>query len=161
LQTHLDLVRALFLAAYLADEPFPQVLSHALERCYRDCGWDPVISAPRRAGRSPPLPPAGRPPADGARDRRRHRLQQGDLRQRPWLHRRAHQLVDPRWSQHARTRQGRLGPTRWDKGNVRATSPSSECPRLAPRATLALRQARQSTTTSAHSRVTLSEPPWV
>ncbi len=33
LQTHIDLVRALFLAAFEAQEPFPQVLSYALTRC--------------------------------------------------------------------------------------------------------------------------------
>lgn len=40
LQTHIDLVRALFLAAFEAEEPFPQVLSHALTRCYTELGWD-------------------------------------------------------------------------------------------------------------------------
>ncbi|MEU7146106.1 ATP-binding protein [Nocardia sp. NPDC046473] len=43
LQTHIDLVRALFLAAFDAVEPFPQVLAHALTRCYTDLGWDTVI----------------------------------------------------------------------------------------------------------------------
>ena len=46
LQTHLDLVRALFLAAFEADEPFPQVLAAALERAYREQGWDLTLSAP-------------------------------------------------------------------------------------------------------------------
>jgi Helicase HerA-like C-terminal len=41
-QAHIDMVRALFLAAFDADEPFPQILSQALERVYRDCGWDVV-----------------------------------------------------------------------------------------------------------------------
>ncbi len=40
LQTHVDLVRALFLAAFEADEPFPQVLSAALTRCYTNLGWE-------------------------------------------------------------------------------------------------------------------------
>lgn len=44
LQTHLDLVRALFLAAFEANEPFPQVLSQALTRCYTSYGWDLALS---------------------------------------------------------------------------------------------------------------------
>jgi hypothetical protein len=40
LQTHADLLRALFLAAFQADEPFPQVLTAALSRCYEQAGWD-------------------------------------------------------------------------------------------------------------------------
>ena len=46
LQTHADLVRALFLAAFEADEPFPQVLSTALTRCYEELGWDLTVSEP-------------------------------------------------------------------------------------------------------------------
>jgi hypothetical protein len=46
LQSHADLVRALFLAAFDADEPFPQVLSYALTRCYESCGWDLALSRP-------------------------------------------------------------------------------------------------------------------
>jgi hypothetical protein len=42
LQSHADLVRALFLAAFEANEPFPQVLSHALTDCYTAAGWDLV-----------------------------------------------------------------------------------------------------------------------
>lgn len=45
LQTHLDLVRALFLAAFEANEPFPQVLSQALTRCYTSYGWDLALSS--------------------------------------------------------------------------------------------------------------------
>jgi uncharacterized protein len=48
LQSHADLVRALFLAAFEANEPFPQVLSRALTDCYTDAGWDLVTSALRR-----------------------------------------------------------------------------------------------------------------
>lgn len=44
LQSHADLVRALFLAAFEASEPFPQVLSQALTRCYTRAGWDLVTS---------------------------------------------------------------------------------------------------------------------
>lgn len=47
LQTHMDYVRALFLAAFEADEPFPQVLAQALTRCYTDQGWDPVTGEVR------------------------------------------------------------------------------------------------------------------
>jgi uncharacterized protein len=43
LQTHIDLLRALFAAAFDADEPFPQVLSEALQRCYKSLGWDPIL----------------------------------------------------------------------------------------------------------------------
>ena len=43
LQTHIDLVRALFLAAFEALEPFPQVLAQALTRCYSDLGWNLVL----------------------------------------------------------------------------------------------------------------------
>lgn len=48
LQSHADLVRALFLAAFEADEPFPQVLSQALTDCYRRAGWDLVTGEPTR-----------------------------------------------------------------------------------------------------------------
>jgi hypothetical protein len=41
-QAHIDMVRALFLAAFDADEPFPQIMSQALQRVYADCGWDVV-----------------------------------------------------------------------------------------------------------------------
>lgn len=51
LQSHADLVRALFLAAFQADEPFPQVLSHALTQVYTDAGWDLVTGEPRPATR--------------------------------------------------------------------------------------------------------------
>jgi uncharacterized protein len=48
LQTHIDLVRALFLAAFEAHEPFPQVLSYALTRCYEELGWDLALGEPRQ-----------------------------------------------------------------------------------------------------------------
>jgi hypothetical protein len=41
-QAHIDMVRALFLAAFDAREPFPQIISQALQRAYEACGWDPV-----------------------------------------------------------------------------------------------------------------------
>ncbi|TCO62849.1 ATP-binding protein [Actinocrispum wychmicini] len=59
LQTHIDLVRALFLAAFDAYEPFPQVLSHALDRAYRDLGWDAALGKPRKPGVTPRYPTLG------------------------------------------------------------------------------------------------------
>ncbi|MFC6091762.1 ATP-binding protein [Saccharothrix lopnurensis] len=56
LQTHIDLVRALFLAAFDADEPFPQVLSLALNRCYTELGWNTVVSGSRLPGVVPKYP---------------------------------------------------------------------------------------------------------
>ncbi|MEV7161392.1 ATP-binding protein [Streptomyces microflavus] len=49
LQSHIDLVRALFLAAFEGHEPFPQVLSRALTQCYTAAGWDLVTGDPRPA----------------------------------------------------------------------------------------------------------------
>lgn len=46
LQSHADLIRALFMAAFQADEPFPQVISRALADCYEAAGWDLVIGEP-------------------------------------------------------------------------------------------------------------------
>ncbi|WP_205718374.1 ATP-binding protein [Actinomadura sp. WMMA1423] len=56
LQTHADLVRALFLAAFEADEPFPQVLAAALTRCYERLGWDLALGEPTVPGTSPRYP---------------------------------------------------------------------------------------------------------
>jgi DNA helicase HerA-like ATPase len=47
LQSHADLVRALFLAAFEANEPFPQVLSRALTQVYVEAGWNLVTGQPR------------------------------------------------------------------------------------------------------------------
>ncbi|WP_200215982.1 ATP-binding protein [Micromonospora coerulea] len=58
LQTHLDLTRALFMAAFDAEEPFPQVLAQALSRCYTELGWDTVtgkVRKPAVASRYPSL----------------------------------------------------------------------------------------------------------
>ncbi|MEU9303314.1 ATP-binding protein [Streptomyces sp. NPDC048269] len=49
LQSHVDLVRALFLAAFEGHEPFPQVLARALTQCYTAAGWDLVTGDPRPA----------------------------------------------------------------------------------------------------------------
>ena len=59
LQTHIDLVRALFLAAFEAEEPFPQILSRALTECYQELGWDLVLSAPKNALINPKYPDLG------------------------------------------------------------------------------------------------------
>jgi uncharacterized protein len=56
LQTHADLVRALFLAAFDADEPFPQVLAAALTGCYENAGWDLVTGEPNTPGLQPGYP---------------------------------------------------------------------------------------------------------
>jgi hypothetical protein len=56
LQAHADLVRALFLAAFQADEPFPQILAAALTRCYEQAGWDLVTGQPATAGLQPAYP---------------------------------------------------------------------------------------------------------
>jgi hypothetical protein len=45
-QAHIDMVRALFLAAFDADEPFPQIMAQALQRVYEQCGWDVVTGGP-------------------------------------------------------------------------------------------------------------------
>jgi DNA helicase HerA-like ATPase len=50
LQTHADLVKALFIAAFRSEEPFPQVLSAALTRVYEQAGWDLPLGEPARAG---------------------------------------------------------------------------------------------------------------
>jgi hypothetical protein len=46
LQTHADLVKALFIASFQAEEPFPQVLSAALGRVYTEAGWDLALGEP-------------------------------------------------------------------------------------------------------------------
>jgi hypothetical protein len=56
LQTHADLLRALFLAAFQADEPFPQVLAAALTRAYEQAGWDLVTGQPAAPGVQPAYP---------------------------------------------------------------------------------------------------------
>ncbi|WP_245974207.1 ATP-binding protein [Thermomonospora umbrina] len=44
-QAHIDMVRALFQAAFDAEEPFPQIMSQALQRVYETNGWDVVTGA--------------------------------------------------------------------------------------------------------------------
>lgn len=54
LQTHLDMVKALFTASFDADEPFPQVLSAGLTRAYQARGWNLVTGLARDPGLSAP-----------------------------------------------------------------------------------------------------------
>jgi DNA helicase HerA-like ATPase len=56
LQTHADLVKALFIASFRSEEPFPQVLSAALTRVYEDAGWDMALSETIAADPSPSYP---------------------------------------------------------------------------------------------------------
>jgi len=56
-QAHIDMVRALFLAAFEAREPFPQIISQALQRAYEGCGWDPVTGVGRPGAPAPPAVP--------------------------------------------------------------------------------------------------------
>ena len=49
LQTHADLVKALFIASFRSEEPFPQVLSAALTRVYEEAGWDLALGEPRNS----------------------------------------------------------------------------------------------------------------
>ncbi|MEV6871623.1 ATP-binding protein [Amycolatopsis sp. NPDC051128] len=56
LQTHVDLVRALFTGAFQSEEPFPQVLSAALTRCYDDLGWDLALGEPKNPALTPRYP---------------------------------------------------------------------------------------------------------
>ncbi|BCJ74516.1 hypothetical protein CS0771_40600 [Catellatospora sp. IY07-71] len=59
LQTHVDLVRSLFLAAFEAQEPFPQLLAAALTRSYEELGWDLTLGAPAHPGPEPRYPTLG------------------------------------------------------------------------------------------------------
>jgi uncharacterized protein len=59
LQTHADLVRALFLAAFEAEEPFPQVLAAALTRCYEQAGWDLALGEAATGSAVPAYPSLG------------------------------------------------------------------------------------------------------
>jgi DNA helicase HerA-like ATPase len=59
LQTHADLTRALFIAAFQAEEPFPQVLAAALTRCYERLGWDLTLGEPAHPGVQPRYPTLG------------------------------------------------------------------------------------------------------
>ena len=56
-QAHIDMVRALFLAAFDADEPFPQIMAQALQRVYEECGWDVVTGGPVPGAAAGPVIP--------------------------------------------------------------------------------------------------------
>jgi hypothetical protein len=56
-QAHIDMVRALFMAAFDADEPFPQIMSQALQRVYAATGWDVVTGAGVPGAPAPPAVP--------------------------------------------------------------------------------------------------------
>lgn len=49
LQTHADLVKALFIASFRSEEPFPQVVSAGLTLAYEEAGWDLVLGEPAKA----------------------------------------------------------------------------------------------------------------
>jgi hypothetical protein len=56
-QAHIDMVRALFQAAFDAEEPFPQIMSQALQRVYEANGWDVVTGAGLPGSLVPPSVP--------------------------------------------------------------------------------------------------------
>ena len=87
-QAHIDMVRALFMAAFDAEEPFPQIMSLALQRVYEANGWDVVTGgpAPGRPCR-PAVPDAGAAAAARAGRDQGDRLRQGGPGRRRGLHR--------------------------------------------------------------------------
>ncbi len=56
-QAHIDMVRALFMAAFDAEEPFPQIMSQALQRVYEASGWDVVTGGGVPGALTPPAVP--------------------------------------------------------------------------------------------------------
>ncbi|MGV9301876.1 ATP-binding protein [Nonomuraea sp. NPDC004354] len=56
-QAHIDMVRALFMAAFDAEEPFPQIMSMALQRVYEANGWDVVTGGAVPGSKVPPSVP--------------------------------------------------------------------------------------------------------
>ena len=56
LQTHADLVKALFTASFGAPEPASQVLGAALRRAYEEAGWDLALGEPVAADANPRYP---------------------------------------------------------------------------------------------------------
>lgn len=56
LQTHLDLVRALFNATFDPEEPFPQIVASALTRSYEELGWDVTLGEAAHRGAQPRYP---------------------------------------------------------------------------------------------------------
>src|SRR5258708_12803835 len=51
------MVGAVFVAGFDGREPFPQIISQALQRAYEGCGWDPVTGAGRPGAAAPPAVP--------------------------------------------------------------------------------------------------------
>ncbi|MEU4513680.1 ATP-binding protein [Nonomuraea wenchangensis] len=56
-QAHIDMIRALFMAAFDAEEPFPQIMSLALQRVYEATGWDVVTGGAVPGSSVPPSIP--------------------------------------------------------------------------------------------------------
>jgi DNA helicase HerA-like ATPase len=56
LQTHADLIKALFIASFRSEEPFPQVLSAALSRVYEETGWDLALGEMMTGDTNPSYP---------------------------------------------------------------------------------------------------------
>ena len=56
-QAHIDMVRALFMAAFDAEEPFPQIMSQALQQVYEASGWDVVTGGGLPGALTPPAVP--------------------------------------------------------------------------------------------------------
>jgi len=56
LQTHADLIKALFIASFRSEEPFPQVLSAALSRVYEEAGWDLALGESLTGDMNPSYP---------------------------------------------------------------------------------------------------------
>jgi uncharacterized protein len=56
-QAHIDMLRALFMAAFDAEEPFPQIMSQALQRVYEASGWDLVTGGGVPGALTPPAVP--------------------------------------------------------------------------------------------------------
>jgi len=56
LQTHADLVKALFIASFGAPEPAAQVLGAVLRRTYEEAGWDVALGEPAVADTNPRYP---------------------------------------------------------------------------------------------------------
>ncbi len=56
LQTHADLVKALFIASFRSEEAFGEVLGAALTRAYEDAGWDMTLGETIAADPNPSYP---------------------------------------------------------------------------------------------------------
>ena len=54
LRTHIDMIAALFQAAFTVDDPFPQILNAALQKTYTDLGWNLTTGQYKTASYGPP-----------------------------------------------------------------------------------------------------------